>query len=212
MQRYMSGFNLHTYCIVYTVYLAQKQDIFCCIRSNRGRPGFYTEIQNIFGTVRMLSWQHFLDFQGKRVDENFRFLDITALSEDLQFQLQLLIKKIYRKKLSTNIITAKIKLFFTLVRYTFNNNFRCFKIQFLDIRMSPLRGSAYYRIAILLYLSTVFSKLSTASTGNEMKKVIFIPSYNFHVLQHNNNKVFLISFQSKYAKIKFLQLDLKIAK
>ena len=78
--------------------------------------------------------------------------------------------------------------------------------------MSPLRGSAYYRIAILLYLSTVFSKLSTASTGNEMKKVIFIPSYNFHVLQHNNNKVFLISFQSKYAKIKFLQLDIKIAK
>ena len=93
MQRYMSGFNLHTYCIVYTVYLAQKQDIFCCIRSNRGRPGFYTEIQNIFGTVRMLSWQHFLDFQGKRVEENFRFLDITALSEDLQFQLQFLIKK-----------------------------------------------------------------------------------------------------------------------
>ena len=45
-----------------------------------------------------------------------------------------------------------------------------------------------------------------------MKKVIFIPSYNFHVLQHNYNKVFLISFQSKYAKIKFLQLDIKIAK
>ena len=123
MQRYMSGFNLHTYCIVYTVYLAQKQDIFCCIRSNRGRPGFYTEIQNIFGTVRMLSWQHFLDFQGKRVDENFRFLDITALCEDLQFQLQFLIKKIYRKKLSTNIITAKIKLFFTLVRYTFKQQY-----------------------------------------------------------------------------------------
>ena len=55
----------------------------------------------------MLSWQHFLDVQGKRVDENFRFLDITALSEDLQFQLQLLIQKYIEKNLAPTLSQQK---------------------------------------------------------------------------------------------------------
>ena len=35
-----------SYCI-----WKQNPDIYCCICSNRGRLGFYAEIQNIFGTV-----------------------------------------------------------------------------------------------------------------------------------------------------------------
>ena len=52
MQRSMSGFCEH----IHTVYLAPKPDIYDmpmhnCICSNRGRLGFYAEIQIIFGTV-----------------------------------------------------------------------------------------------------------------------------------------------------------------